>query len=144
MNYLDNMIYLDPMIYLDHAATTPMLPEVLAAMQPYFSEYFGNSSSVHAAGRRANVALNAARRTIATLIGAKANEIIFTSGGTEGANTALRGIALARRSASGANRIITSAIEHHAVLHTAEDLRDNFGFELTVLPVDQFGRVEIG
>lgn len=132
------------MTYLDHAATTPMLPEVLAAMQPYFLEHFGNASSVHAAGRRANIALAQARRTLATLIGAKPNEIIFTSGGTEGANTALRGIALARRAATGANRIVVSAIEHHAVLHTAEDLRDHFGFELTVLPVDGEGRLEVG
>ncbi|MFN8446816.1 MAG: cysteine desulfurase family protein [Caldilineaceae bacterium] len=132
------------MTYLDHAATTPMLPEVLTAMQPYFLEHFGNASSVHGAGRRAHVALTQARRTLATLIGAKPNEIIFTSGGTEGANTALRGIALARRAATGANRIIVSAIEHHAVLHTAEDLRDHYGFELMVLPVNFTGRLEIG
>lgn len=132
------------MTYLDHAATTPMLPEVLTAMQPYFLEQFGNASSVHSAGRRANVALTQARRTLATLISAKPNEIIFTSGGTEGANSALRGIALARRAATGSNRIVVSAIEHHAVLHTAEDLRDHFGFELTVLPVDGEGRLKVG
>lgn len=130
------------MIYLDHAATTPLLPEVLATMLPYLNEHFGNASSVHAAGRRAQVALTNARRTIATLMGAKPSEIIFTSGGTEGANAALRGIALARRAATGANLILVSAIEHHAVLHTAEDLRDHFGFELTVVPVDDEGRLE--
>lgn len=128
-------------IYLDHAATTPVAPAALTAMQPYFSELYGNPSSIHAAGRRANVALEQARRMIAERIGALPQEIVFTSGGTEGDNAALRGIALARRAASGANRIITTPIEHHAVLHTALDLRDHFGFMLTLLPVDGAGRV---
>src|SRR5947199_4669190 len=113
-----------PTIYLDHSATTPVRPEVWAAMQPYFSELYGNPSSIHSVGRRAGVALAQARRTIADLLHAKPNEIIFTSGGSEGDNAALRGIALARREATGANRVITSAIEHHAVLHTAEDLHN--------------------
>lgn len=129
------------MIYLDHAATTPVAPEVLTAMLPYFAEFYGNPSSVHRVGRRASVALEQARRTIAEQMGAKPNEIIFTSGGTEGDNAALRGIALARRAATGANRLITTPIEHHAVLHTALDLRDHFGFELTLLPVDSAGRI---
>src|SRR5690349_19261153 len=110
-------------IYLDHAATTPMHPDALAAMQPYFSEFYGNPSSIHGVGRRASVALAAARRTIAELLHAKPSEVIFTGCGTEGDNAALRGLALARREATGAKRIITSAIEHHAVLTTAEDLR---------------------
>ncbi len=126
-------------IYLDHAATTPVAPEVIAAMSPYFSELYGNPSSIHRVGRRANVALEQARRTLAEPLGAMPKEIIFTSGGTEGDNAALRGIALARRAATGANRILTSAIEHHAVLHTAFDLRDHFGFDLTVLPVNSEG-----
>ena len=130
------------LIYLDHAATTPVAPAVMAAMQPYFTEFYGNASSTHRFGRRASVALEQARRTIAEQIGAAPNEIIFTSGGTEGANAALRGIALARRAATGANRIITTPIEHHAVLHTAFDLRDHFGFELTLLPVSQEGLVD--
>lgn len=130
-----------PTIYLDHAATTPVAPAVLAAMQPYFSELYGNPSSIHRVGRRANVALEQARRTVAEAIGALPKEIIFTSGGTEGDNAALRGIALARRAATGANRIITSPIEHHAVLHTAFDLRDHFGFDLTLLPVDRDGLI---
>ena len=130
-------------IYMDHSATTPVHPEVLVAMQPYFTEFYGNPSSIHGVGRRAGVAIASARRTIAELIGAKVNEIIFTSGGTEGDNAALRGIALARRESSGANRIITSAVEHKAVLHTAEELRDHFGFDLTVLPVDSAGLVAV-
>ena len=130
-------------IYMDHSATTPVHPEVMVAMQPYFTEFYGNPSSIHGVGRRAGVAIASARRTIAELIGAKVNEIIFTSGGTEGDNAALRGIALARRESSGANRIITSAVEHKAVLHTAEELRDHFGFDLTVLPVDSAGLVAV-
>jgi cysteine desulfurase len=130
------------LIYLDHAATTPVAPAVMAAMQPYFTEFYGNPSSLHRFGRRASVALEQARRTIAEQIGATPKEIIFTSGGTEGDNAALRGIALARRTATGANRIITTPIEHHAVLHTAFDLRDHFGFDLTLLPVSQEGLVD--
>jgi cysteine desulfurase len=130
------------LIYLDHAATTPVAPAVMAAMQPYFTEFYGNPSSLHRFGRRASVALEQARRTIAEQIGATPKEIIFTSGGTEGDNAALRGIALARRAATGANRIITTPIEHHAVLHTAFDLRDHFGFDLTLLPVSQEGLVD--
>jgi len=128
-------------IYLDHAATTPVAPAVLAAMQPYFSELYGNPSSIHQSGRRANVALEQARRQIAEQIGASSQEIIFTSGGTEGDNAALRGIALAQRAATGANRIITTPIEHQAVLHTAFDLRDHFGFALTLAPVNGDGLV---
>lgn len=129
-------------IYLDHSATTPVDPAVVEAMLPYFSEIYGNPSSIHHAGRRAQVALTQARTTVAELLGARPAEIIFTSGGSEGDNLALRGIALARRAATGANRLIISAIEHHAVLHTAEDLRDHFGFALTILPVDSAGRVD--
>ena len=124
-------------IYLDHAATTPLHEEVWTTMEPYFREFYGNPSSIHGVGRRANVALESARRTIADLLHAAPKELIFTSGGTEGDNAALRGIALARRAATGANRIITTPIEHHAVLHTAFDLRDQFGFDLTLLPVRQ-------
>ncbi|MCX6043697.1 MAG: cysteine desulfurase family protein [Chloroflexi bacterium] len=130
-------------IYLDHSASTPVHPEVLAVMQPYFSEFYGNPSSIHSVGRRAGVALANARQTIAELLHAKTSEIIFTSGGTEGDNAGVRGLALARRETMGANRIITSAIEHHAVLYTAEDLRDHYGFELTILPVDSDGLVRM-
>ncbi|CAN5591278.1 cysteine desulfurase NifS [soil metagenome] len=130
-------------IYLDHSASTPVRPEVLTVMQPYFSEFYGNPSSIHSVGRRAGVALAGARRTIAELLHAKTSEIIFTSGGTEGDNAGVRGLALARREATGANRIITSAIEHHAVLYTAEDLHNHYGFELTILPVDGEGLVQV-
>jgi len=126
---------------MDHSATTPVRDEVFAVMQPYFAEFYGNASSIHGVGRRAGVALAQARRTIADLVGAKPSEIIFTSGGTEGDNAALRGLALARRAATGANRIVTSPTEHHAVLNTAQDLADHFGFELTLLPVDGEGLV---
>jgi cysteine desulfurase len=130
-------------IYMDHSATTPVREEVFAAMQPYFADFYGNASSIHSVGRRAGVALSQARRTIAELIGAKPSEIIFTSGGTEGDNAALRGLALARRAATGANRIVTSPIEHKAVLYTAQDLADHFGFELTLLPVDSEGLIAL-
>ncbi len=130
-------------IYMDHSATTPVRPEVVEAMHPYFAESYGNPSSIHTVGRKAHAAMDAARRTIAGLVGARENEIIFTSCGTESDNAALRGIALARRKATGANRIVTLPIEHKAVLYTAYDLRDNFGFELTLVPVDEFGLVSV-
>ncbi len=132
-----------PLIYLDHSATTPLLPAVLEAMLPWFTTGYGNPSSLHAPGRAAAAALQRARRTVAELIGARPAEIIFTSGGTEGANAALRGIALARCARNGMHgRIVTSAVEHHAVLHTAAALRDQFGFALTILPVDGEGRID--
>lgn len=130
-------------IYLDHSSTTPVRVEVLEAMLPWFSEEFGNPSSVHRAGSRAAAALTAARRSIAGMLGAKPEEIIFTGSGSEGANMSLRGIALARREATGADRIVISAIEHKAVIVTAEQLRDHFGFGLTVLPVDGDGLVSV-
>ena len=132
-----------PTIYMDHAATTPVRPEVLAVMEPYFAEFYGNPSSIHSVGRKAGVAVQTARRTVAEILGAKPAEIIFTSCGSESDNAALRGLALARRNATGANRIITTPIEHKAVLYTAEDLRDHFGFALTVVPVDAAGRVAV-
>ena len=133
----------DKLIYLDHAATTPVAPEVLVAMQPYFDEFYGNPSSIHRVGRRANVALQAARQQIADLIGAQPSEIIFTGCGSESDNAALRGIAMARRAATGATRIVTSSLEHKAVLATAEDLQTHYGFTLTVVPVDDEGRVSV-
>ena len=136
-------------IYLDHSATTPLRAEAWAAMAPYFGSTeekdnpkYGNPSSIHRAGRAAHAGMSEARRTIAEILGADSGEIIFTGCGSESDNAALRGIALARRKHCGANRIITSSVEHHAVLYTAEDLRDFFGFELTVLPVDSEGLVD--
>lgn len=129
-------------IYLDHSATTPLAPPALEAMLPYFSTIYGNPSSIHTEGRRAAAALAQARRAIAGLLGAQPTEIVFTSGGSEGDNAALRGIALARRGANGrANRIVTTAVEHKAVLETAHDLHHRYGFDLTVLPADGDGLV---
>ena len=137
------MTHAKPTIYLDHSATTPVRSEVLAAMEPYFADFYGNPSSIHGVGRRAGVALSNARRKVAELLGATPREIIFTGCGTESDNAALRGLALARRAATGADRIITLPVEHKAVLYTAEDLRDHFGFRLTLLPVDGAGRVAV-
>jgi len=139
------------LIYLDHSATTPLRPEVYAAMEPYFgstdqesNSKYGNPSSIHEAGRAAHAGLSEARNTIADVLGASPNEVVLTSCGSESDNAALRGIALARRQQFGTNRIITTPVEHHAVLYTAEDLRDFFGFELTLLPVDGEGLVSAG
>ncbi len=130
-------------IYMDHSATTPVRDEAVAAMTPYFAEFYGNPSSLHSVGRKAGAALADARRTVADLIGAHPREVIFTGCGSESDNAALRGIAHARREKTGANRIITSPIEHEAVLYTAEDLRHHYGFDLTILPVDSEGLVRL-
>jgi cysteine desulfurase len=126
-------------IYLDHAATTPLRPEVLEAMLPYLGTTFGNPSSTHAFGRVAREALDDAHERLARSIGAEAREIVFTSGGTEASNLALKGAAWAGR-ARGA-RIVTSAVEHHAVSHSLAYL-EKFGFEVVVVPVDRYGRVD--
>lgn len=125
-------------IYMDNAATTAIAPEALAAMLPCFGQVYGNASSIHSTGRDARKRLEEARRTVANLLGAKPNEIYFTSGGSESDNWAIKGAAFANR-AKG-NHIITSAIEHHAVLHTCQWLEKQ-GFEVTYLPVDEFGFV---
>lgn len=125
-------------VYLDHSATTPVHPDVLAAMLPYFSEKFGNASSIHAWGREARKAVETAREQVARLIGADPREIVFTSGGTESDNLAIRGVAIAN--AQRGKHIITSAVEHHAVLHVCEALEKE-GFTVTYLPVDQYGMV---
>lgn len=130
-------------IYLDHAATTPIRPEVLDIIQQHLNETYGNPSSIHRPGRRAAVVLQRARATLADLLNAHPGEIVFTSGGTESDNAAVRGIAQARRAATGANRLITTAIEHKAVLQTAEMLRDHDRFTLTILPVDSEGLVHV-
>jgi cysteine desulfurase len=126
-------------IYLDYAATTPTDPEVVRAMLPYFSETFGNPSSAHEFGRDARAAVEAARENVAALLGAKAAEIIFTSGGTESNNFAIKGVAYANRNKG--NHIITSSIEHHAVTEPCHFLEKQ-GFEVTVLPVDRYGMVD--
>lgn len=126
-------------VYIDHSATTPVDPLVFEAMKPYYTEIFGNSSSVHSQGQKAHRAVEESREKVAALIGAKTNEIIFTSGGTEADNQAI--ITYMHNNRNKGNHIITSAIEHHAVLHTCEFLAKQ-GFELTVLPVNSYGEVE--
>jgi cysteine desulfurase len=126
------------MMYLDHNATTPLRPEVLDAMLPYLGKQFGNASSYYRLGREAKNALEQSRAVIARCIGAQPAEIVFTSGGTEADNLALRGAAQALREKG--DHIITSAIEHHAVLRTCEDLQRD-GFTITRVPVDGTGRV---
>ncbi|RMG99185.1 MAG: cysteine desulfurase [Chloroflexi bacterium] len=130
-------------IYLDHGASTPVHPEVVAAMAPYWNEIYGNSSSVHEYGRLAQRALENARQTIADLLHAQPKEIVFTGCGSESDNLALRGVMMAARVSGRGNHLITSAIEHSAVLKTAEQLRDLYGFDLTVLPVDEYGQVQL-
>src|SRR5215467_942838 len=124
------------LVYLDHNASTPVHPEVLEAMLPYFSERFGNASSVHGFGREAREGLDVAREQIARFLRVSKDEIVFTSGGTESDNLGIKGIAAARRS----GHIITSQIEHHAVLRTCETLETQ-GFAVTYLPVDEHGMV---
>ncbi len=128
-------------IYLDYAASTPAHPDVLAAMQPHWSEIYGNASATHEYGRLASRALERARRQIADLLHAQPSEIIFAGCGSESDNLAVRGALLAARHRDGRNHLITSAIEHSAVLSTAMQLRDLFDFDLTILPVDAYGRV---
>jgi cysteine desulfurase len=126
-------------IYLDHAATTPVRPEVLEAMLPHFSDGFGNPSSVHSCGQSSRQAVEQAREQLARLIGCTPDEIVFTSGGSEADNHALKGVAGANRNRG--NHIITTAIEHHAVLETCRFLAEN-GFEITFLPVNEDGLVD--
>jgi cysteine desulfurase len=125
-------------IYLDYAATTPLDPRVLEAMLPYMTERFGNPNSIHSFGREARLAIDEAREKIAQLLNCQPSEIVFTSGGTESDNLALRGIAEAYRQKG--NHIVTTAIEHHAVLRTCKALED-MGFSVTYLPVDEHGLV---
>ena len=128
-------------IYLDYSATTPVDPDVIEAMMPYFARSFGNASSIHAFGRETKILLEESREKIARAIGAVPGEIFFTSGGTEADNHALFGVARAAKRSHGKNHIIVSSVEHHAVLRSAEYLGGN-GFEVTLLPVDEFGRVD--
>ena len=129
----------DRLIYMDHAATTAVRPEALEAMLPYFGVSFGNPSSIYTLAQEARNAVDDARQTIAGLIGCRISELIFTSGGTESDNTALKGVAFALRNVG--NHIITTAIEHHAILHTCHQL-EQFGFDVTYLPVDRHGLVD--
>lgn len=128
----------NPRIYVDNSATTPMKKEVLTSMLPYFSEVYGNPSSVYAEGREAKKAVELAREKVAKAINADPKEIYFTGSGTEADNWAIRMVAQANK-AKG-NHIITTAVEHHAILHTCKALEKD-GFEVTYLPVDEFGMV---
>ena len=129
-------------IYLDHSATTPVDSRVVEAMAPYWSEIFGNSESSHAFGQAAASALERARQTAADVLGCRPSEITFTGSGSEADNLALRGAAWAARQGGRGNHIVTITIEHHAVGHTVDQLRDMFGFEVTRAPVDEYGRVD--
>jgi cysteine desulfurase len=122
-------------VYMDANATTPLAPEVFAAMRPWFTEQFGNASSIHFYGQRARAAVERAREQVGRLLNCRPAEIVFTSGGTEGDNLALTGVL------KPGDHLVTSAIEHHAVLHTAERLRDR-GIEVTFLPVNDAGVVD--
>lgn len=126
-------------IYLDYNATTPVAPAVLDAMLPYFAENFGNASSIHSPGQRARGAVDASRASVATLLGAKPSEIVFTSGGTESDNLALFGVVAA--SQEPRKHIITTAIEHHAVLNAAQAL-EKLGVEVTFIPISREGIVD--
>src|SRR5215467_10595641 len=137
-----------PRVYLDHNATTPVEPEVLEAMLPYFSGEFGNAASIHTPGQRARAAVETARQQVAALVGARPQEVVFTSGGTESDNHAIFGIA---RSASGAaasggqketKHIITTQVEHEAVLNSCQALEKE-GFAVTYLPVDANGLIDL-
>jgi len=127
--------------YFDYAATTPVDSRVLEAMLPYFSEMFGNPSSVHRLGQRAEAAVESARETVAAELHCRPDEIVFTSCGTESDNLALRGAAMARRAGTGADRIVTSRAEHHAVSKTAEQLEQQYGFQVDWLATDVYGMV---
>ena len=126
-------------IYLDHAATTPLRREALEAMLPYLTEHYGNPSSPHGAGRRARAGLDEAHERVARAIGAGPREIVFTSGGSESNNLAVKGAAWAGKARG--HRIVTTAVEHHSVKHTVRYL-EKFGFEIVELPVDRYGRVD--
>ncbi|MGA8865386.1 MAG: cysteine desulfurase family protein [Candidatus Sulfotelmatobacter sp.] len=122
-------------VYLDNNATTPILPEVLEAMRPYFGERFGNASSIHHHGQETRAAVEDARASVAALLGCRESEVVFTSGGTEGDNLAIAGLA------STGDHVITASVEHHAVLHACRHLEE-MGCAVTVLPVDEQGLVD--
>ena len=129
----------DGIVYMDHAGTTPLAPEVLRAMTPYFTELFGNPSSIHAVGQEARYALDEARDRVARVLNCRSREVVFTGGGTESDNAAIVGVATAL--VETGNHLITTSVEHHAVLHTCQHLESQ-GFEVTYLPVDSGGMVQ--
>jgi len=129
------------MIYMDHNATTPVRPEILEAMLPFYGPVYGNASSLHGFGREAKEGLERAREQVAKVLGARPDEVCFTGGGTEADNLAVKGVAWANRDRG--NHLITSQVEHHAVFNTCEYLEKQ-GFKVTYLPVDSEGRVDPG
>jgi cysteine desulfurase len=129
------------MLYLDNAATTPVRPEVLEAMMPYLTRWFGNASSHHTVGEAAAGALADARSRVARVLGMRAGDVIFTSGGTEANNLAVKGISIAAHAGRGARHLITTPIEHESILESAAYLQRVHGFEVTHVGVDGFGRV---
>ncbi len=133
----------DSYVYLDHAATTPVRSEVVEAMLPYWTEFYGNPSSVHNMGRRADRGLSRAREKLADLTNSEPGEVIFTASGSESDNLAIRGVMWSARFSGRGNHLITSAIEHKAVLETAKLLRDLHGFQLTIVPVDEYGIIDL-
>ena len=130
------------MLYLDHAATTPVRPQVLEAMMPYLTRWFGNPSSHHTVGEAAAEALADARARVAQVLGTRAGDIVFTSGGTEADNLAVKGIAVAAMLQRGARHVVTTPIEHEAVLESVEHLARVHGFDVTMIPVDGNARVD--
>jgi cysteine desulfurase len=130
-----------PTVYLDHSATTPLAPEVLAAMRPWLEGGFGNASGAYGLGRQARAAVEAARRTVAEVLGCSPDEVAFTSGGTESDNLAVRGVTQAARVGGQPAHLVTTAAEHKAVLATVRDAERHLGARATVLPVDSHGRV---
>ena len=130
-------------VYFDYAATTPMDDRVLEKMLPFFKDNFGNPSSSHLFGQKAENEVENAREMIAASINALPEEILITSGGTESDNFALRAVAFARRKLNGSTKILISPVEHHAISHTAKDLESNFGFRLEFVPVNRFGIIDL-
>jgi cysteine desulfurase len=130
-------------IYLDYAATTPVDPRVIEAMLPYFQQAFGNPSSVHGWGQEAEAALEGSRARVAAVLGCSSEEILFTSGGSESDNLALRGTALSERTRRGADHLLVSPVEHDAVARTAHQLETLYGFHVEWLRVDAYGRVSV-
>ncbi|MGD2177389.1 MAG: cysteine desulfurase family protein [Anaerolineae bacterium] len=129
-------------IYLDHSATTPVDPRAVEAMAPYWTDVFGNTESSHAFGREAASALERARQTVADVLSCRLSEVVFVGSGSEADNLALRGAAWAGLQAGRGRHIVTTPIEHHAVGRTVDQLRDQFGFKVTRVPVDQHGLVD--
>jgi cysteine desulfurase len=130
-------------IYLDHSASTPTDPRVVEAMLPYFTEGYGNSSAMHSFGRKAEQAIENAREIIARILNCDASEVVFTSGGSESDNFAIRGAAWAGRKLRGARHLITTPVEHEAIHNTVQQLVDDMDFEVTILPVDHTGGVNV-